>query len=613
MHDFYIYIAISILFPVWLYFLSFSLKRNLHILQLEDYEPLRMLRFFIHHLKQLQLLGADIWACFLTLSFFIIEYIICKVLPNDFTDKYVLPFLLFGIMLFWMFGFKERITTVQHYLNSAKKRLVMTNRARRIFWLSMILSVILLIVLYYWNLQRFNRTAMFAWFFDNEYDQKKILFTPFYFPSFLIAVMPILILTLVERSGALLVSISAYLLKPIESLIQNRYLTDARRILDEIDPLVIGITGSYGKTGTKELLAAMLTEKYNIFKPPGSYNTLMGVTRIIREKLRPYHEIFIAEMGAYRIGSIDKLCSLTRPKYGIITIIGLQHLERFKTQAAIQKAKGELVRSLPPDGIAVLNGDDPLCREIGEEFGGKVVYFSVNSSKRVKVEFGVHPERSGCTPNSIFQGKPKPIPTVTAKNIQITLKGSDFTLSFPDDSELPVHLPLLGRPAIANATAAAAMADLLGVPHRSIKRALAAMPQVRHRLESRPSEGGITVIDDAFNSNPIGAAAALEVLAQATDGRRILVTPGMVELGELEIEANYIFGEKAASTCDLAVLVGVKRIEPIKKGLIDGGFDIDNIWVVPTLNEGLEKLKKYLKPGDTMLLENDLPDLYDAL
>jgi len=155
------------------------------------------------------------------------------------------------------------------------------------------------------------------------------------------------------------------------------------------------------------------------------------------------------------------------------------------------------------------------------------------------------------------------------------------------------------------------MAEQLGVPKRGIKRALASMPQVQHRLEAKPGEGGVRIIDDAFNSNPIGAASALEVLSQATDGRRILVTPGMVELGEMESEANYKFGKQAAVACDLAVLVGVNRVEPIRKGLLDGGFDEEKIWVVSTLNEGLDKLKGYLQPGDTMLLENDLPDQYD--
>jgi UDP-N-acetylmuramoyl-tripeptide--D-alanyl-D-alanine ligase len=365
-------------------------------------------------------------------------------------------------------------------------------------------------------------------------------------------------------------------------------MADAQRILAEVRPLVVGITGSYGKTGTKEILAAMLADRYNVFRPPGSYNTLMGVTRAIREGLRPYHEAFVVEMGAYRQGSIARLCELVKPSHGLITIIGLQHLERFGSQKAIQKAKGELIEALPTDGIAVLNGDDPLCREIGGRRRGTVFYFSTDPVAAAKPD------------------------TLAARNVTITTTGSDFDLFFPDGEVVPVHLSLLGRAAVSNAVAAAAMADRLGVARAGIARACASIPHVRHRLEPRTGDGGVTVIDDAFNSNPIGATGALEVLAMSK-GRRILVTPGMIELGEKEESANYEFGLQAAKSCDLAVLIGVNRIEPIRRGLLEGGMMDENVWIAATLTEGLERLQTVLKSGDTMLLENDLPDQYAGM
>jgi UDP-N-acetylmuramoyl-tripeptide--D-alanyl-D-alanine ligase len=157
------------------------------------------------------------------------------------------------------------------------------------------------------------------------------------------------------------------------------------------------------------------------------------------------------------------------------------------------------------------------------------------------------------------------------------------------------------------------MAERFGVARLGIARALAGIAHVRHRLEPKVGDGGITILDDAFNSNPTGAAVALEVLASAKGGRRILVTPGMIELGDIEIEANYRFGKQAAKSSDLAVLIGVKRIEPIRKGLVDAGMSPENIWVASTLTEGLEQLKGYLKSGDVMLLENDLPDQYAGM
>ncbi|MBT7617022.1 MAG: UDP-N-acetylmuramoyl-tripeptide--D-alanyl-D-alanine ligase [Calditrichaeota bacterium] len=559
-------------FAAWVFSNSYSQKRTLHILQLEDYIPSRMLRSSgkksLQTLFDLDLIGLVL------ISIYAYRMVCsadgtCGCRLVGFYDE-------LGIF-FWTIGCAYRSFSIGRSLKTSKKKLVLTPRARRIYWTGIIISFFIaarLVVIIY----EIGSSKGIPSIIDSELGF-------LYFHAWILASMFV-----IERASPLILSLSVFVLKPVESFIQKRYLRDAKRILGEIKPLVIGITGSYGKTGTKEILAAILAEKYNVFKPPGSYNTLMGVTRIIREKMRPYHEVFVAEMGAYKIGSINKLCELVNPTHGIITIIGLQHLERFKTQKAIQQAKGELIRSLPANGLAILNGSDPLCREIGDAHNGRVIYFYVEKDE---------------------SDAPVDKASVSARNIHLSPVGSDFTISFTDGEELEIHLPLLGRPAIANAVASAAMAEQLGVPKRGIKRALASMPQVQHRLEAKPGEGGVRIIDDAFNSNPIGAASALEVLSQATDGLRILVTPGMVELGEMESEANYKFGKQAAVACDLAVLVGVNRVEPIRKGLLDGGFDEEKIWVVSTLNEGLDKLKGYLQPGDTMLLENDLPDQYD--
>ncbi len=561
-------------FAAWIYSNTGSLKRFLHLLQLEDYMPSRMLKpsgkMTLQSLFDLDFLGLVLISIYAFRIGCSVEGSWCCRMVNFYDEV--------GIIL-WIIGCSYRGFTTHRFLRTSKKKLVMTARARRIFWTGAGLS--------------FLTAGSIIFLFEGirgYYGTPGILDSGLGFMYFYSLIL--LGLFAAESAAPLMLTFAVLLLKPVESSIQNRYMNDAKRILNEIKPLVIGITGSYGKTGTKEILAAILSENYNVFKPPGSYNTLMGVTRIIREKLRPYHEIFVAEMGAYQIGSINKLCNLVNPTHGIITIIGLQHLERFKTQKAIQQAKGELVRSLPPDGVAVLNGNDPLCREIGESHKGEVIYFRVEKDDSDLKNYE----------NAVI-----------ASNIRLTPVGSDFKIKFKDGEKVEIHLPLLGRPAIANAVAAAAMAELLEVPKRGIKRAFASIPQVQHRLEAKQGEGGVRIIDDAFNSNPIGAASALEVLSQATDGRRILVTPGMVELGDIESEENYKLGKLAAVSCDLAVLVGINRIEPIKRGLLEGGFDEENIWVVSSLTEGLERLKSYLKSGDTMLLENDLPDQYDNL
>ncbi len=540
----------------WLFLMVMRLRQHLHWLQLEDYSPFRMFAFagrrWFSILFHAGCVGLIVVAFAVTTS------------GTDTGRAWVLQSLGAGL---WGVGALLEGWRILRLEKKAKKKLVFTPRARRIFVFGVVFSLI--------GLKALGEIFPDEWFG--------------------LAIVGSMYISTALTGGWL--ALAVLVLMPQEMMAQKGYLADARRILGEVRPLIIGVTGSYGKTSTKELLAAMLADRYNVFRPPGSYNTLMGVTRAIREGLRPYHEAFVVEMGAYREGSITKLCDLTHPMHGIITTIGVQHLERFGSQKAIQRAKGELIRALPPDGVAVLNGDDLLCREIGAERKGENLEFRVEN-----LEFA---EAVG---SEIRNQK-----SVIASNIHITPTGSHFDLTFPDGEAVPVHLTLLGRAAISNAVAAAAMADRLGVSRQGIARVLASMPHVRHRLEPRTGEGGVTVIDDAYNSNPVGSAGALEVLGLATGGRRILVTPGMIELGELEEEANRTFGRQAAKACDLAILVGVKRIEPIRAGLLSERFPAESIWVVATLNEGLERLKTYIKPGDTMLLENDLPDQYAGM
>jgi len=583
-HSFDIYAAILVAFTGWILVMISSLKRNLHILQLEDYESARMLHVVFSQPKRLPLLGFELIGG--------ITVIIGSILRVPFRSSYG-TLISFGLIL-WGLGCFWRYLQMRSSVKSIKKPLVMTARAKRIYIVSYLFPLIAMSCLLFLSVIQSWKPSVYCIF---QQTSASVLMIEF-----------IIIMYVIERLSPVWLSLSVLILKPYENAIQRNFMNDAKVILREVRPLVIGITGSYGKTGTKEILSAMLAEKYNVFKPPGSYNTLMGVTRIIREELRPYHEVFVAEMGAYRIGSIEKLCDLVQPTYGIITIIGLQHLERFKTQENIKIAKGELVQSLPDDGIAVLNGDDPFCREIGSDFNGKVIYFSVESD----LEADRNPPEGGQVPSEAGQVVcPTEASGIRVENIRIGADGSDFDIVYSDGEQTDVHLSLLGRSAIYNAAAAAAMADQLGVPRKSIAKTLAAIPHVRHRLEPIKHEGGINVLDDAFNSNPIGAKNALEVLSAASGGRRILVTPGMVELGSMEEEANYEFGRQAADACDLAVLVGGQRIEPIKRGLLEAGFNADCIWVVDSLNDGLDALKSYLQPGDTMLLENDLPDQYD--
>jgi len=557
----------------WTISLIATIKSHLHILQLEDYESARMLKIQLRNLSRWNLAGWDLAAApFLIGASFLFQ---------PYSPSRTASTLFLAGCLIWGAMMLRSSARKNQRLKLAKKALILTARAKRILWVTLLASALI----WLWGSYRlFILCSSSSISFAKSIPIGSGLTLEWNYP---IVFGWLLFLTayMIERGSPFFLTIASAILRPVETTIQRRYLRDARRIIAELHPIVIGITGSYGKTGTKALLTAMLARKSNVYCPPGSYNTLMGITRVIRDGLRPYHDLFVVEMGAYRVGSIARLCDLVHPTHGIITTIGVQHLERFKNQDAIRQAKSELIKALPLNGISVLNGDDDACRTIANDSKGEVVFFSL--------------------------AKPDPnVPTVVADQIQVGLNGTDFRIRYADSEYQNIHLSLLGRSAVSNAVAAAAMADRLGVPRKAISEALASMPHVRHRLEPISRAGGITVIDDAYNSNPVGARNALELLAQAKTGRRILLTPGMIELGEMEVEANRQFGRDAAAACDLVVLVGLKRSKPIAEGLLELGFSPDAIWTVGSLNTGLERLTGFLKAGDTILLENDLPDQY---
>ncbi len=363
---------------------------------------------------------------------------------------------------------------------------------------------------------------------------------------------------------------------PIEKKIAGWYVEDARKILKSMENLtVIGITGSYGKTSTKNFLASILSTKYNVLMTPESYNTTMGVVRTIREQLRPTHNIFIAEMGAKNPGDIAEICELVKPKYGIITAIGEQHLETFKTIENIINTKFELADSIPQDGIIFLNGDNEYIRN--RQTGKKAVTYSVNPG-------------SGCD--------------YTASDISVSREGSRFIVTAPNGESCVFVTKLLGAHNIQNITGCIAVAHTLGISLSEQVLAVKRLKAVEHRLQLLPNG----YIDDSYNSNPAGFRAALDVLS-GFDGQRVLVTPGMVELGEKQYELNRELGSYAASCCDYAVLVGENQAPPLKEGLLKAGFPEDRLFVAKDLNNAIAIVNSLPDEGPrTVLLENDLPD-----
>ena len=380
----------------------------------------------------------------------------------------------------------------------------------------------------------------------------------------------------------LLVPLSNLINKPVEKAVQNWYINDAKRILSECPTLhKVGITGSYGKTSMKFYLDELLNSQYNTLKTPESFNTPMGVTITIRRDLKPTHEYFICEMGARRVHEIKELCGIEDPHDGIITSVGPQHLETFGSIDNVLNTKFELADHVKAKGGKIyLNGDNELIRKKAPEYPNAVLY-GLNEGNHYR-----------------------------ATDISVSDRGTEFTVTAPDGETQRFSMKLLGEHNVQNVLGAIAYAHGTGISLDKLTLPVKRIAAVPHRLQLLDKGGNMTFIDDAYNSNPSGCRAALNVLG-LFDACRILVTPGMVELGAKQEELNFEFGQEAAKACDHIVLVGKAQTVPIYNGIKDAGYDMDNVFVADSLGEALDHVRAYqTDKKKIVLLENDLPDNY---
>jgi UDP-N-acetylmuramoyl-tripeptide--D-alanyl-D-alanine ligase len=462
-----------------------------------------------------------------------------------------------------------------------KKPLVYTGRARRLLIASAALAAVVFAIAFL-SVERLARAAGIS----TEYS-----------PG-----LAVMITALASIHAAPLVTMAAnLLLAPVQASINLMYRIRARRKLDRFKPMVVGITGSYGKTSTKYFTEALMGSRFRVLKTRASFNTILGVCRAINEELGPEHEVLIVEMGAYRRGEIREMARLTRPHIGVLTAIGPQHLERFGSIETIEKAKFELLEALTADGIAVINNDDPRVRRLAETLEGPAV-------RCYGIDYSSGEHSSGEQSNGEYSSGELDL---RADSIEHGPDGLTFNLIDREGHRVTVKTRLIGLHNVSNILAAATVAQVAGVSLREIAGAIGRLQPVPHRLETHTGADGVTIIDDAYNSNPVGAANALEALAAFKTGRRILVTPGMVELGTEQDARNEELGAKAAATCDYVILVGLNQTAAIRRGLDGAGFAQDHVFSVRNLNDGLEALKGIVRAGDVVLFENDLPDLYE--
>ncbi len=433
-----------------------------------------------------------------------------------------------------------------------KKSLVFTNRMKRLIGISFIIMTVLFLITYL--------------ILHNHYSLEKV----------------ILIYIVISNFLVLDIVVIAYLIAiPLEKYYHIYFINKARSKIIENERLtVIGITGSYGKTSTKYIIGDLLKKEFNVCITPNSYNTPMGVTLTVNQYLKNIDDYFVCEMGACKSGEIKELCNIVFPEIGIVTSIGPQHLKSFGNLKNIINTKFELVESLPKNGLAILNYDNYYIRNYVIKNQIKVLTYGVDQ------------------PNVDYY----------ALNIHYGNSGSTFEVQFPDKQRYLFKTKLLGKHNICNILAGIALADYLNINILKIIHVVANLEPVSHRLELK-SFPNYHIIDDSFNANIEGCANALDILSHFPQ-QKIIITPGLIELGDEEYEHNYRLGERIAKVCDYVVLVGKKQTKPIFNALTDIQYPKENIYVTNVYQEGFNHIIEKFKENFILLIENDLPDNY---
>lgn len=356
-----------------------------------------------------------------------------------------------------------------------------------------------------------------------------------------------------------------------ENARNKKFVKRAGQVLDERKIIRIGVVGSYGKTSVKNILKTLLLEKYTVVETPESYNTPMGVAKTVFSPEFTDKQVFIAEMGARKAGDIKELCNLVKPDYAIFTGVCEQHIATFGSLDGVWTEKKEIFKS-----------------------GAKKVVCGAALKGYLETETDVS--------NAVFTD------AANVKNVSLLATKTCFTLCV-NGEEVAVETPLLGQAAVENILLAATLAAEMGLSAQGIAQGVKKLQPIPHRLQLLENNG-VYILDDGYNCNPRGAVEALAALGRF-NGRKCVVTPGIVECGVLEENVNGTLGKQLATAkLDKIILVGETLIGSVKQGYDEAQGEENALMKVRTLNEAQEILKDWLQPGDAVLFLNDLPDVY---
>jgi UDP-N-acetylmuramoyl-tripeptide--D-alanyl-D-alanine ligase len=388
----------------------------------------------------------------------------------------------------------------------------------------------------------------------------------------------------------LLMDAASVITAPIERRLSEHFVVDAQRRLQRVAPTVVGITGSYGKTSTKNHLVHLIGGTSSVVATPASFNNRAGLARAINEHLTDGTEVFIAEMGTYGLGEIADLCRWCPPRVAVITAIGPVHLERFGTEDRIVEAKSEIA---VPARDVVIQVDDPRLAALADRLAAEGKHVVRCSASNRSADVSVIPE------------------TGTA-GVTVTVGQETVATG--------VTLPIGVQP--TNLACAIGAARSVGVETSSIVSTLGDLPAVGHRLQAVRSPSGFTILDDTYNSNPAGARAGLAALGgldgssgsaepgNAAKRTAAVVTPGMVELGARQKAENFAFGAEIAAVADNLVVVGRTNRRALMAGAASNGSAGMSVTWVANRPQAVAWVRDHLGPGDAVLYENDLPDHY---
>jgi UDP-N-acetylmuramoyl-tripeptide--D-alanyl-D-alanine ligase len=364
----------------------------------------------------------------------------------------------------------------------------------------------------------------------------------------------------------LLVDVALFALAPVERRLGKRWVDQAAQRLQGSGARVVAITGSYGKTTTKQYVAHLLSGSFRTVASPASFNNRMGLARAINQQLVPGTEVFVAEMGTYGPGEIGELCEWIPPAVSAIVAVGPVHLERFKTEERIVAAKAEI---LDRAGVGVIAVDHPLLAALATARHDQMQVIGVSGEGR---------------------------------EARVTVRDGSLHVDSVEVATVPTDVFAV------NLAVAVGVALALGLDPEEVKGRLHDLPRPEHRLSVSTSERGFSIVDDTFNSNPAGARSGLELLSRiGAGGRKVVVTPGMVELGPRQHQENRSFAAEAAAVVDDLLIVGGTN----KRALLEGSATgTASVTVVASRGEAVEWVRQNLGPGDAVLYENDLPDHY---